>query len=252
MIDNSSVTYGINPVSELIETRPQDIEAVYIKKRSSGRLFEILKTCRKRKIPCHMVSPERINTIAGSKNNQGITAVSPEKSYETEDHFLERISGTDSPLLILPSSLKDPGNLGAVIRSCAAFGADGLILEPKNRAPLNATVKKCSAGMIERVPVIRPLKTAGLIKRLRETKPFSVIGADLHLEPGRDSVETDFTGPVLLITGGEDKGIPPYLRKECGMYCRIPITEKAESLNISSSVAVLLYEIQRQREFRYQ
>jgi 23S rRNA (guanosine2251-2'-O)-methyltransferase len=145
--------------------------------------------------------------------------------------------------------VEDPGNLGSIIRSSVAFGADALLLERKNTAPLNASVAKSSAGMIEHLCIGRPKNLEALVQDFR-SKNFAVIGAEM--KKGKKPEETDFTGPLILILGGEHRGIPPYLNKLCTGFVSIPMTEKTQSLNVSATASILLYEIARQRKWPFE
>jgi 23S rRNA (guanosine2251-2'-O)-methyltransferase len=170
------------------------------------------------------------------------------KEYCSIEKLHQILANKENPLLLIPASVEDPGNLGTIIRSSVAFGVDALILERKNTAPLNAAVAKSSAGMIEHICISRPKNLEGIVSEFAQ-KGYSVIGADVH--KGKKPSELNLKGPLLLILGGEHRGIPPYLSRLCTDYVSIPINKTAQSLNVSAATAVLLYECASQREFKF-
>ena len=239
------VIYGIHPVEELLKTRITSIDHVYFEQdRKSAQLFELLKICRKERLSYNLVPEIRMQQLSGTRRHQGIAAQCSVLPYAEMSDIETRIAEKRSPLIVVPASIEDPGNLGAIIRSAVAFDVDALLLERKNTAPLNAAVAKSSAGMVEHLSVARPKNLEGIIGGLAE-KGYAVIGADM--KKGRPPQEIRLTGPVILVLGGEHRGLPPYLSKVCTDFVSIPMSSTVESLNVSASAAILLYEIARQR-----
>ncbi|MBD3345357.1 MAG: 23S rRNA (guanosine(2251)-2'-O)-methyltransferase RlmB [Chitinivibrionales bacterium] len=240
------VIYGIHPVEELLEKRPESIDHVYFdSQKSSSTLFSLMKQCKKMKISYSKAPEQKLQYLSKSKNHQGIVAQCSVKPYLSTDQLYQLLEKKSTPpILFLPASIEDPRNLGSLVRTCVGLGVDAMILERKNTAPLSDTVAKTSAGMLEHLPVAKPRNCEGLIQDLVH-KGFSVVGADMHAEKVPSNV--DFTKPVVIITGGESKGIPPYLLKLCTEMVRIPMTQQAQSFNVSVAGALLLYECIRQR-----
>jgi 23S rRNA (guanosine2251-2'-O)-methyltransferase len=249
-MNTGAVVYGIHPVGELIATRLRQIERLYFdKERSSGPLFEIVKLARKERLPYQMVPTRKLDQICGSVNHQGAVALCGMKEYEEPDVFLERIGQkTSPPLVVLPASIEDPRNLGALIRTCVAFDVDAVLLERKNTAPVGPTAAKASSGMIEHISLVRPKNLEGLIGTLA-SKGFAIVGACQGV--GKKPQDIDFVKPTVIVMGGENRGIPPYLAKQCTETAGIPIAPPAQSLNVSAAAAILLYECARQRSFPY-
>jgi 23S rRNA (guanosine2251-2'-O)-methyltransferase len=239
--------YGIHPVEELLAARRQDIEHIYFDKdKKSAALFELIRTCRKERLSYNMVPEIKLNSLTGNAKHEGVVAFCSVRPYNNAQDLDKIIQEKPAPLFVVAASIEDPMNLGAIIRSCVCLGADALLLERKNTVPLNATVSRCSAGMIEKLCIVKPRNLEGTIGEYIE-KGFSVIGA--AMENGISPVENDFTRPTVLITGGEHRGIPPYLQKLCTQNVSIPMSPGAHSLNASVSAALLLYECMRQRNF---
>jgi 23S rRNA (guanosine2251-2'-O)-methyltransferase len=249
-ISSGSIIYGIHPVEELIATRLRQIERLYFdKERSSGPLFEIVKSARKERLPYQMVPTRKLDQICGSTKHQGVVAQCAMKEYTEPDVLLERLAQKPTPpLLVVPASVEDPRNLGALLRTCVAFGVDAVLLERKNTAPLGPAAAKASAGMIDHISLVKPKNLEGLIGTLA-SRGFAIVGA--RTGAGKKPQDIDFSRPSVLVMGGENRGIPPYLAKQCTETAGIPIAPPAQSLNVSAAAAILLYECARQRSFPF-
>jgi len=141
--------------------------------------------------------------------------------------------------------VRDPGNLGTIIRTADAAGAHGIVTTTHRTAPVEGPgVERASAGAAEYVPVSRVVNLRDALERCREAGIW-VVGADM--DGDRDYTEADLKGPVILVMGEEGKGIRPLTRKTCDMIVRIPMRGKVASLNVSASAAILLFEVTRQR-----
>ncbi len=240
------IVYGIHPVEELLAGHEQMINHVYIAKgKTNSALFGLVKQCRKKKLPCNMLPMQKLNAISGTTRHQGAVAACSPRAYLSEADFLDLISlAGHPPCVVCPSSMQDPRNLGSILRSCWAFGADGILLERARSVGLNSTVAKTSAGASEHLAIARPYNLGNTIRELTQ-RGFAILGAHAH---AGDSVrDFDFSVPVCCIVGSEDKGIPPYLKKLCTSLVHIPMQPRFDSLNASVAVAVMLYECYIQR-----
>jgi 23S rRNA (guanosine2251-2'-O)-methyltransferase len=247
--ENDVVT-GINAVEGLLQTRPNQIERVYFaKEMRSERLFVLIKECKRMKIHYQIVPVHRIELETRSTRHQGIAAFCSLKQFVSLEVLQEAVAKSTIPaLFIVAASVEDPGNLGALIRSAVAFGVHGLILERKNTVSLNATVARASAGMLEHLPIAKPTNLESTLESLIAAG-YQVVGA--QSEAQKFPTQLTFTGPTVLIVGGEHRGIPIYLQKKCSDFARIPTSPTVPSLNLSAAASVLLYEIARQREFNF-
>jgi 23S rRNA (guanosine2251-2'-O)-methyltransferase len=240
--------YGIHPVEELIAARPDSIERIYFESgRKTPALFSLLKTCRKKRIQVQHIPGHKLGQIAAGAKHQGVLAIASPKSLLTIDALRERLATLDhAPLLLVPASVEDPHNLGAIIRTAAAFAVDAILLERRNTVALSEAVAKASAGALEHMPMVKPRNLEAIIGQFA-SEGFMIAGA--RGEAPTPSHQLDYTGPTLLIVGGEHRAIPPYLRKLCTADIAIPMTGAVQSLNVSTAAAILLYEISRQRAF---
>jgi 23S rRNA (guanosine2251-2'-O)-methyltransferase len=244
--DNAStLVYGIHAVETLLGTRLEAIDHIYIDKdKRSAPLFNLMKICRKERLAYNLVPLIRLDQIAGNGNHQGIVAVCNVKPYCTPQELQLKIRDNSTPLLVLAASIEDPQNLGALIRSCVAFNVDALLLERKNTAPLSPAVAKASAGTVEHLTILRPKNLEGIVREYISSG-FGLIGT--HAGKGDPLSSIDLRGPSIILLGGEHRGIPPYLEKLCTRFARIAIDLRAQSLNVSATGAVVLYECSRQR-----
>jgi 23S rRNA (guanosine2251-2'-O)-methyltransferase len=194
-----------------------------------------------------MVPVQRLDALAGTTKHQGVVVMCGVKAYSTVESLLDSLKAASSPpLLVVPASMEDPRNLGSLIRSCVAFGVNGLLLERKNTALLGDVVAKTSAGMMEHLTIVKPKNLEGMLIDLK-TRGYGVTGASQGspLAPER----VDFTGPSIIVIGGENRDIPPYLLRLCTHLVGIPISPVAQSLNATVAGSILLYECRRQRGF---
>lgn len=244
-MDTSTVIYGIHAIEELLATRLESIDHIYFDKtKISPQLFSLMKICRKERLAYNLVPPLKLEQLTGTDKHQGVAAVRSIQPYCTPEELKKLTAGKAAPLFVLAASVEDPQNLGALIRSCVAFGADALFLERKNTAPLSPAVAKSSAGMAEHCTIVRPKNLEGIIREYRDAG-FAVVGT--HASKGASPQQIDVTGPTIIVLGGEHRGIPPYLEKLCTCFASIPIDKRVPSLNVSAAGAVMLYECRRQR-----
>jgi 23S rRNA (guanosine2251-2'-O)-methyltransferase len=245
-METPSAVYGIHAVEELLSKRLETVDHIYFDKtKRNPRLFSLIKTCRKERLAYNLVPPLKVTQLAGTDNHQGVAALCSVRPYCSPEALNAKLAGESAPLLVLAASVEDPQNLGALIRSCVAFGVDALLLERKNTAPLSPSVAKASAGMVEHCTIVRPKNLEGIVREYAESG-FTVVGASAA--KGVPPLQIDFSGPVVIILGGEHRGIPPYLEKLCTRFVSIPIDKRVNSLNVAAAGAVIMYECVRQRQ----
>lgn len=150
------------------------------------------------------------------------------------------------PLILVLDGIEDPHNLGAILRTCDASGVDGVII-PKNRSVgLNSTVAKVSTGAIEHVKVCEVTNITQTLKTLKE-KGYWVVGAELT-DKSRDYRSVSYDMPVALILGSEGKGISRLVLEQCDFIVQIPMFGHVNSLNVSVSCGIIIYEIIKYRK----
>lgn len=243
MIETQFIT-GINAVREAVESG-RSIEKVFLEKDPhNARLFEILKTCRKKNIPISLVHPLKLKAMT-PVNCQGVLAKASVRDYMPFDRLLElaRKSGTQ-PLFVVAAGVEDPHNLGAIIRTALCVGAHGLILPLSDSAGLSDGTARASAGAVEHLPVSRVSDLPAALKALR-SHGLRVVG--FEASEGSPLWEADLSGALALVLGGENRGLLPHVRRNLDFIVRIPVAGPVGSLNVSVAGAVALYEAARQR-----
>ncbi|MBE7034620.1 MAG: 23S rRNA (guanosine(2251)-2'-O)-methyltransferase RlmB [Ruminococcaceae bacterium] len=236
---------GRNPVTEALLSG-QAIDKIWISETAKqGGIGKLTALAREKGVPVQFVNPKKVDSLSKTSASQGVVAVCSAVSYASmEDIFQHADKRGQQPFIIIADEITDPHNLGAIIRSANAAGADGVII-PKNRAVgLDAVVAKTSAGAVYHTPVVRVTNLAQTAKELKK-QGLWLVGADMSGE--KTLYESDMTGALALVVGSEGKGISRLLKELCDFMVRIPMLGETESLNASVAAAVMMYEVLRQR-----
>lgn len=237
--------YGRNPVLEALRHGRPMTRLWLLEDTKESVAGEIVARCREAGISYKFVDKLFLDRLTEGAMHQGLVAQAGAKNYVEWETMLETAAAKGQvPLLILLDQVEDPYNLGAVLRSADALGAHGVII-PKHRAvPLTAGVGRSSAGAVEYVPVARVTNLTQTIDQLKEAGLW-IIGATAE---GKQTIyDTDLTGPVALVLGGEDKGLSRLVAAQCDILASIPMSGHVNSLNVSASAAIVLSETVRQR-----
>jgi 23S rRNA (guanosine2251-2'-O)-methyltransferase len=203
--------------------------------RSGRRREEIEEACRRHSVAFEIVPEKTLSQIAGPAHN-GMAA-------EVREGAAQRETAGDPDLVVLLEDVQDPRNLGALLRVCEGAGVGRVLIRDRGSAPISPTVAKTSAGASEWLAVERITNSAIEIERLKE-QGFWVYGTDPAGEP---PWEIDLTGKVVLLFGGEEKGLRDRTRQICDRMIGLPMRGRVGSLNIATSAAAVLYEAVRQR-----
>lgn len=246
MVRQDDWNFGRNSVMEALKSG-RSINKIFIAKgQRQGSVNEIIALAKTRGIICQEVEERKLAELAKGIRHQGVAAsIAPVPYAEVEDLLARAEAAAEAPFLILLDELEDPHNLGAILRTADAAGAHGVLIPKRRSCPLSATVAKTSAGAVEYVPVARVGNVVQAIKDLKK-RGFWVIGADMDGE--NPYYEADFQGPLLLVVGGEGKGIGRLTKENCDFVVKIPMRGKINSLNASVAGSILMFEAMRQRE----
>lgn len=242
-MDNGMI-FGIRAVIEAIEAG-KEIDRLLIKHDLQGDLSrELFATLKGRQIPIQRVPIERLNRIT-RKNHQGVIAFVSEVAYQkVEDLVPFLFEQGRNPFFVLLDGVTDVRNFGAIARTAECAGVDAIIIPQHNSVSVTADAIKTSAGALHTIPVCRTPQIAETLRYLKNCG-FRIAGAT---EKGdKDYTKGEYTGPICLIMGAEDKGIPTDHLAMCDEWVRIPILGRIESLNVSVAAGVLIYEILKQR-----
>lgn len=228
------VTLGIHPVREALRAR-RPFEKIVIAKGAAGpRIQEIVDLCRENSIPVRFEPREALDRASKGVSHQGVVAFGAAHDYVDLD------SVTDAArLLVVLDGVEDPHNLGAIIRTAHAAGANAVITAERRAAPLTETVSRAAAGALEHLPVARVTNISQTLERLKQ-RGFWIYGLDERGSELYDRVE--FASPTVIVLGGEGKGLHQGVQKHCDVLVRIPMAGAVSSLNVSVAAGVVLFE----------
>lgn len=233
---------GVHPVREALRAN-RPLDKVLIAKGTSGpRIQEIVDLCRERSIPVRFESRETLDRVSKDTPHQGVIAFSAAHDYADLSSVID-----EAQLLVILDGVEDPHNLGAIIRTAHAAGADAVIVPERRAAPLTETVDKASAGALEYLPVVRVTNVTQTIERLKQQQ-FWIYGLDERGTELYDGV--DYATPTVIVLGGEGKGLHQNVQKHCDVLVRIPMAGRVSSLNVSVAAGVVLFEWRRRARTR--
>ena len=244
--DAPELLVGRNPVVEALRARvPATALYVALGIEVDERVAESVRTAGDRGIALLEISRAELDRMTGGVLNQGIGLQVPPYAYQRFDDLLANSVEHSAPLLVALDGITDPRNLGAVVRSAAAFGANGVIVPERRAAGMTATAWRTSAGAAARIPIAQVVNLTRTLKAAQEAG-FVVVGLDADGETDLYELEAA-VDPVLLVVGSEGRGLSRLVGETCDLRVRIPMTSDVESLNASVAAAVALAEIARRR-----
>lgn len=244
--DDTEVVLGRNPVLECLRAGvPATALYVALGADADERLTESVRIAADSGISILEVPRHDLDRIAANGLHQGLALQVPPYSYSHPDDLLADATRDSTPaLLVALDNISDPRNLGAIVRSVAAFGGHGVLIPQRRSASVTAVAWRTSAGAAARVPVARAPNLTRALKSWADAG-LQVIGLDAEGDTTVDELEG--TGPVVLVVGSEGKGLSRLVRENCDAVVSIPMAGPTESLNASVAAGVVLAEIARQR-----
>jgi 23S rRNA (guanosine2251-2'-O)-methyltransferase len=237
---------GINAVASALEHDLEHVREVLIEAGGkNARLTEIEETARRRDVSVRRIPLQSLEGIVGNLRHQGVIAryEAAKPTDEKELPGLVEAAGGKALVLVL-DGVQDPHNLGACLRSAAAAGVTAVVIPKDKAAPINATVRKTSAGAADRIPVVSVTNLARTLRALQELGVW-IYGLDGAATQAIHAI--DFTGNVAIVMGGEGEGMRRLTREHCDGLVKIPMPGEMESLNVSVATGVALFEVVRQR-----
>ena len=241
---NENQVEGRNAVLEVFKSG-RDIEKIIVAKgNTEGTIRPIMSMAAEKGVVLQQVERRRLDEMSQTKNHQGVIAIVSSHSYVDVEDILERArqKGKD-PFIIILDEITDPHNLGAILRTADAAGADGVIISKRRSVGLTATVAKTSAGAIEYVPVA---KVTNIAKTIDDLKKEGLWIACTDMD-GKSYFESDLKGPIALVIGSEGDGVGRLVKEKCDFTVSIPMYGEISSLNASVAAALFMYEVVRQR-----
>jgi len=236
--------YGINSVIEALKARGRTFAWVGVaKERHDLRLQRLIEECRKQGIAVRFVGRAELDRMAGNNAHQGVVAVTSAKQYNDLDDVVAAKRGEHSLIVVL-DGVEDPHNLGAILRTADAAGADGVVIPERRAASVTAIVAKVSAGASEHLPIAKVTNIARTLEDLK-AKNLWTVGLD---ERGSQSYDAlDYRMDCAVVLGAEGKGLHDLVARKCDFLVSIPMLGKVPSLNVSVAAGIVLYEVVRQR-----
>ncbi len=237
---------GINAVASALEHDVEHVREVLIEAGGkNARLTEIEETARRRDVSVRRIPLQSLEGIVGVLRHQGVIARYEAAKPTDEEELPGLVEAANGQALVLVlDGVQDPHNLGACLRSAAAAGVTAVVIPKDKAAPINATVRKTSAGAADRIPVVSVTNLARTLRALQKMGVW-IYGLDGTATQAIHGI--DFTGNVAIVMGGEGEGMRRLTREHCDGLVKIPMPGEMESLNVSVATGVALFEVVRQR-----
>ena len=244
MTKREDMVFGIRAVIEAVEAG-KEIDRVLLKRDFSGELAgELFAVLKDNGIRPQRVPVEKLNAIT-RKNHQGVIAyISPVNYQPIEEIIASVYDRGETPFIVVLDHITDVRNFGAIARTCECAAVDAVIIPMRNSVTVNADAVKTSAGALHTLPVCREHSLTGTLRFLKESG-FHIVAAT---EKGDyDYTRADYTNPLCIIMGAEDKGVSYDNLALCDEWVKIPMLGTIESLNVSVAAGILIYEAVKQR-----
>ena len=237
------VVYGINPVLESLKARR--VTRLRVSRRSDKRIDEITTLASRQHVAIERVDAQVLDRAANGAVHQGVVAdVEEVRDYAIADLLQPPASDLRPPLILVLDGIEDPHNVGAILRTCDAAGATGVIRQTRHSAALDGVVAKSSAGAIAHVRIATVVNIARAVEELKDAGVWTI---GLAADASDRHTDVDWSLPSAIVLGAEDTGLRRLVRDRCDRLVRIPMQGAVDSLNVSVAAGVVLYEVVRQR-----
>src|SRR3954466_8462030 len=235
--------YGINPVTEAL--RAKRVTALRVSPRADDRLAAILHSAEQQGIPVRRANAHELDRFANGGAHQGVVAdVHDAVSVSVEDLV---VGAAGPPLLVVLDQIEDPHNVGAILRTVDAAGADGVVRQSRHAARLGGAAAKASAGAVSHVKIAEVVNIARALDDLKQAGVWTV---GLAGDAAKRYDEIDWTVPSAVVVGAEGTGLRRLVRERCDWLVSIPMHGHVQSLNVSVATGIALFEAVRQRRSR--
>ncbi|OUL35550.1 23S rRNA (guanosine(2251)-2'-O)-methyltransferase RlmB [Nostoc sp. T09] len=243
--EDSDIIYGRHPVLSALENQ-RGLNRIWIttRLRYDPRFHHLILQAKDNGAVIDEVEPKRLDQITDGANHQGIAAQIAPYAYMELPDLIEKAKSVSDPVIIVADGITDPHNLGAIIRTAEAIGAQGLVIPQRRASGITSTVVKVAAGALENFSVARVVNLSRSLEELKEAG-FWIYGT---AATGSEPLHTvSFSGPIVLVIGSEGEGLSMLTQRSCDVLVSIPLHGKTPSLNASVAAGMALYEIYRQR-----
>lgn len=244
--EDSDLIYGRHTVLSALESdRPLNRVWIVEQLRHAPRFHALLSEAKGSGTVIDEVSYKQLDRMTDGATHQGVAAqVSPYEYWGLEDLIERAKSQNERPVLLVADGISDPRNLGAIVRTAEAVGAQGLVVPQRRAAGVSSTVMKVAAGAIDTLPVARVVNLARTLETLKEAG-FWIYGLSEKADSPLHEVE--FNRATVLVMGSEGDGLSLLTQRHCDQLVCVPLSGATPSLNVSVAAGMALYEIYRQR-----
>ncbi len=244
---DTHLIFGMHAVAAALQHEPDSIKTVWMEHaRRDKRAQQISALVKQHAIPLQRVERDELDQMAGGGRHQGIVAEARLQPALDDAGLKTLLAGLDvPPFLLILDGVQDPHNLGACLRTADAAGIHAVIAPRDKACGLTSTVRKVASGAAETVPFVQVTNLARTLKSLQQAGIW-IIGTDLATSSSL--FDTDLTGPLALVLGAEGKGLRRLTREACDALVKLPMLGSVQSLNVSVSAGICLYEAVRQRQ----
>ncbi|MEY3298147.1 MAG: hypothetical protein RLZZ597_1407 [Cyanobacteriota bacterium] len=243
---SADLIYGRHAVAAALENqRPLNRVWVNSRLRYDPRFLSLIDEAKASGAVIDEVDTRRLNQITAGANHQGIVAqVAPYDYTDLDDLITAAMAATKLPVIVAADGITDPHNLGAIIRTAEALGAQGMVIPQRRAVGVTSTVAKVAAGALEHLPVARVVNLKRALDALKE-RGFWIYG--LASEGSQPIHRSSFDRPTVLVVGSEGDGLSLSVQQSCDVLISIPLKGTVPSLNASVATGMALYEIYRHR-----
>jgi 23S rRNA (guanosine2251-2'-O)-methyltransferase len=232
--------YGINPVLEAL--RANRVTSIRVTSRGDDRLAALLRLAGETGVTVVRTASGELDRLTQNASHQGVVAdVREAKRVGVEDLIL---AATGSPLIVVLDQIEDPQNVGAILRTVDAAGADGVVRQSRHAARLDGAAAKASAGAVAHVRIAEVVNIARALEALKDAGVWTI---GLAGDASKPYDEIDLTLPTALVVGAEGTGLRRLVRDRCDWLASIPMRGHVDSLNVSVATGIALFEALRQR-----
>jgi len=242
---DNDLIYGRHPVLSALESH-RNLNRLWItsRLRYDPRFHHLVLQAKDNGTVIDEVDPKRLDQITNGANHQGVAAQIAPYTYTELEDLISQAQTVSEPVIVVADGITDPHNLGAIIRTAEAIGAQGLVIPQRRAVGITSTVVKVAAGALENFAVARVVNLSRALEQLKESG-FWIYGTAATGSEPLHSVR--FTGSTVLVVGSEGEGLSMLTQKSCDVLVSIPLQGKTPSLNASVATGMALYEIYRQR-----
>ncbi len=236
---------GRNALRELLASGRAVDKIFVLRGEREGSITVLVAEALSRGIPVVEVERQKLDSLSGGGNHQGVVAMAAQKEYSTIEEIIEIAeSRGEKPFIIILDGVEDPHNLGAIIRSADVFGAHGIVIPKRRASGITAVVEKASAGALEHMAVAKVTNIVDTIKKLKEYGLW-IYAAEVG---GEDYKSVDYgNGAIGIVLGSEGYGTSRLVLENCDFKISIPNYGHVNSLNVSCAAAVVLAEVSGHR-----